>query len=62
MAEENNTSLMLMMAKSMLDLGKIEPLEAIFQEIKTTTSMELCDIANEMFVEERMSQLIFLPE
>ncbi len=62
MAEENNTSLMLMMAKSLLDLEKIEPIEAIFNEIKATTSNELCDIANELFVEDSMSQLIFLPE
>lgn len=62
MSEENNTSLMLMMAKSMLDMDKIEPLESIFSEIKATTSIELCDIANELFEEDRMSQLIFFPE
>lgn len=62
MAEENNTHLMLMLAKSILDLEKIEPIEAIFNEIKETTSTELCDIANELFPEDSLSQLIFLPE
>lgn len=61
MAEENNVSLMLMMAKSMLDIGRIEPLETIFTQIKALSSTELCDIANEMFAEDELSELIFLP-
>jgi predicted Zn-dependent peptidase len=62
MAEENNAHLMLMLAKSILDLEKVEPLEEIFNEIKSTTSLELCDIANELFQEDSLSRLIFLPE
>lgn len=62
MADENNASLMLMMAKAMLDLERIDPLEDIFDIIRTTTATELREIANEMFEESRLSELIFLPE
>ncbi|MBL6447362.1 insulinase family protein [Fulvivirga sp. 29W222] len=62
MAEENNISLMLMMGKSILDRNKIESLDEIFNKIKNTTAKELQDLANEMFDEAQMSQLIFLPE
>ncbi|MTI20405.1 insulinase family protein [Fulvivirga sp. RKSG066] len=62
MAEENNVSLMLMMGKSILDLDRIDSLDHIFSEIKSTTAAELRDIANEMFDEDYLSQLTFLPE
>ncbi|GAA0893840.1 pitrilysin family protein [Fulvivirga kasyanovii] len=62
MAEENNISLMLMMGKSILDRNKIESLDEIFNKIKNTTAKELQDLANEMFDENQMSQLIFLPD
>ncbi|TRX59379.1 insulinase family protein [Fulvivirga sp. M361] len=62
MAEENNTSLMLMMGKSMLDLGRIDTIESIFNRIKSIKANELQDIAREMFVDDQLSQLIYLPE
>lgn len=62
MAEENNISLMLMMGKSILDKNKIEPLDEIFDKIKKTSSAELQDLANEMFDESQLSELIFLPK
>ncbi|MEM6522905.1 MAG: pitrilysin family protein [Bacteroidota bacterium] len=62
MAEENNTSLMLMMGKSLLDLGRIDSLEHVFSTIKSTTSAELRDLANEMFVEEELSVLTYKPK
>lgn len=62
MAEENNISLMLMMGKSLLDSGRIESLEDIFSSIKKISSSELQDIANEMFDEDQLSILSFLPD
>jgi predicted Zn-dependent peptidase len=62
MAEENNISLMLMMAKSMLDLERIDSLESIFDQIRMITAGELRDIANETLNDSQLSQLIFLPE
>ncbi len=62
MAEENNASLMLMMGKSILDLNKIHSLESIFKNIRSITSAQLQDIANEALVEDQMSYLTFLPK
>jgi predicted Zn-dependent peptidase len=62
MAEENNMSLMLMMGKSLLDSGKIESLEEIFSSIRKITAHDLQKIANEMFDENKLSFLTFLPE
>ncbi|MEM9858074.1 MAG: pitrilysin family protein [Bacteroidota bacterium] len=62
MAEENNASLMLMMGKSLLDLDKIDSLEAIFDQIKQTTAAELQEIANEMFQEDDLSLLTYTPD
>jgi predicted Zn-dependent peptidase len=61
MAEENNASFMLMMGKSMLDLGKIEALDDIYSKIKSVTSAELQNLANEMFQEDQLSQLTYIP-
>lgn len=62
MAEENNASLMLMMGKSILDLNKVDSLEGIFKRIRSITSTELREIANEALVEDQMSHLTFLPK
>jgi predicted Zn-dependent peptidase len=62
MAEENNLSFMLMMGKSMLDLGKIQSLDEIFNRIRSIKSTDLMDIANEMFDENNLSVLTYLPK
>ena len=62
MAEENNTSLMLMMGKSILDLDKIEGLESIFKKIRKVTASQLQEIACEQLAAARLSYLTFIPE
>ncbi|GAB2625385.1 pitrilysin family protein [Emticicia sediminis] len=62
MAEESNQSFMLMMAKSILDVGKVESLESIFTEIKNIEASQLQEITNDMFDESQLSYLTFLPE
>jgi predicted Zn-dependent peptidase len=62
MSEESNMSFMLMMAKSLLDTGKVDSLPEIFVEIENITSRQLQDIAQEMFNEENFSYLTFIPE
>jgi len=62
MAEESNMSFMLMMGKSILDLGRIDALNDIFEEIKGITAEQLRDIANEMFREDQLSYLTYVPE
>ena len=61
MSEENNTSLMLMMGKSLLDLGAIPSLESIFEKIRATSAKELQSIAEEMFDENQLSFLTYIP-
>lgn len=62
MAEENNVSLMLMMGKSLLDLGQIEAIDDIYRKINAIKASELQDIANEMFEEDDLSILTFKPK
>ena len=61
MAEENNAGLMLGMGKSLLDLERIDNLEQIAQKIKRITSVELKQVANEMFDPNVLSRLTFIP-
>ncbi len=60
MAQENNTSLMLMMGKSILDMGKIRSLDTVFERIRNVTAKELQEIANERLSEDQLSYLTFL--
>lgn len=62
MAEENYANLMLMMGKSLLDLQRIDPIEKIFGEIQDLKAVDLQEIATEMFQEDALSILTFLPE
>ena len=62
MSEENNSSLMLMMGKSILDMERIESLESIFERIRSITAAELQEISREMFDENSFSMLTFEPE
>jgi predicted Zn-dependent peptidase len=62
MAEESNLNFMLMMGKSILDLNRIDALSDIFDSIRKVTAAELQEIANEMFAEDQLSILTFLPE
>lgn len=62
MSEENNTSLMLMLAKSILDLNRVDTLEEIFEKIELIKASDLLEVANEIFEENQLSTLTYLPE
>lgn len=62
MAEENNLSLMLMMGRSVLDLGRVPTLEETYYQIDETNSLKLRDIAQEIFDEKTLSYLIMEPD
>lgn len=62
MAEESNINFMQMMGKSMLDLGYIDSLEKIFAGISKVTAKELREIANEIFNEQELSYLKYIPQ
>ncbi|MHC2993106.1 zinc protease [Pontibacter sp. HJ8] len=61
MAEESNMGLMMMMGKSILDQGRIDTLNEIFDQIKETTAKDLLDIANDVLQEEKLSFLNYVP-
>ncbi len=61
MSEENNTSLMLMMGRSLLDLNHVPTIESIFSQIKETSAFQLQEIAQEMFDQNQLSYLTFIP-
>lgn len=62
MSEESNMSFMLMMAKSLLDTGRVDTLPEIFSEIQEITSEQLQTIAQDMFNPDNFSYLTFIPE
>lgn len=62
MAEENNLNLMIMMGRSVLDLGFVPSLEETYAQIDETKSGKLLDIAQDIFDEKKMSYLIMEPE
>lgn len=62
MAEESNLSFMMMMGRSLLDLGRIPPLEEIFHRIHDTTAEDLRGMAEEMFDETQLSYLRMEPK
>jgi predicted Zn-dependent peptidase len=61
MAEENNMSFMMMMARNLLDLGKVTPLEEIFDRVKNTKAIKLQELANDIFDEDKLSYLRMQP-
>ena len=62
MAEENNISLMLMLGKSLLIHNKIESFDDVVSKIRNVSSDYLFDIANEIFNENNLSFLYFVPK
>jgi predicted Zn-dependent peptidase len=61
MSEENNQNFMLMMAKSLLDYGKIDELSTMFEKIDRVQAKQLKDLANEMLDLDQMCMLIYKP-
>lgn len=61
MSEENNLNFMMMMARNLLDQGRVTSLEEIFDRVKFTSAAKLQELANDMFDEEQMSCLMMEP-
>lgn len=62
MAEENYAALMLVYGKSLLDHGKVDPLENIFNQIRRTTAEELQEIGKEIFNPDMLTFLTYTPQ
>jgi predicted Zn-dependent peptidase len=58
-ASENNESLMLSMAKSILVFNKVDSFEEICGKVERINSDEVLEVANEIFQQENLSYLIY---
>ncbi|WP_460681020.1 M16 family metallopeptidase [Mucilaginibacter koreensis] len=61
LAEEGRLSLILSMAKSLLDFNHIDSLEEVFAKINAVTAEELLEISNEILDDSKLTMLIFEP-
>lgn len=61
MAEEHYVSLMLVYGKSLLDHGKVDPLDKIFAQIQNTTAEDLQEIAMDIFNPDQLTFLTYKP-
>lgn len=62
LGEENRMGLIISMSKSLLDYGKVDSLEEVFDKINTVSASQVLEIANQMFDPKLLSQLIFDPQ
>ena len=62
LGEENRMSVLISMAKSLLDFDYIDSLEDLFKKINNVTDSDLLEISNEIFDSNYLSSLSFIPE
>lgn len=62
LAEENRMSLIISMAKSLLDLNTIDTLDQVFAKINAVTAEQLLKISNEILDDKQMITLLFEPK
>lgn len=62
LAQENRLSVLLSMAKSLLNLGRVVPLTEVNEHIRGVSAVHLREIARSMLKPAGRSQLIYLPK
>lgn len=62
LGEENRLSLVISLAKSLMDYNHVQTLDEVFAKIKAVDENLLLHIANEVFDEKNLSSLSFVPE
>ena len=62
LAEENRMSLIISMAKSLIDYNCVDTLQQVFDKINAVTAEQLLEISNEIFDIDRMLTLVFEPK
>ncbi|MFC0518610.1 M16 family metallopeptidase [Mucilaginibacter angelicae] len=62
LAEENRMSLIIAMAKSMVDFNRVDTLEEIFDKINQVNAEQVLEISNEIFDNNRLITLLFEPK
>ncbi len=61
-SEESSQGFMLMMAKSILDLDRVDTLPEVFHKINSISAEQIQELANTQFLRENFSSLVYLPE
>ncbi len=61
MAEENHIGFMMMMARNVLDSGKVMTFDEIYNRIRAVNAKELQEVASAVFDERRLSVLVMEP-
>jgi predicted Zn-dependent peptidase len=61
LGEENRIGLIISMAKSLIDLDKIDSLETVFEKINAVTTKQMADVANEILDIEQLNIFTFCP-
>lgn len=62
LAEENHLSVIIALSRSVLDYGKADSLSQIYKKIESVKAEDLQELANDVFNENQISKLIYLPE
>lgn len=62
LSEENQSAIMLMMAKSQLDLNKVPDIDSVFKKIDAITSSDIQELAKAYLPLDQMSSLAYLPK
>ncbi|RYE20055.1 MAG: insulinase family protein, partial [Sphingobacteriaceae bacterium] len=62
LGEENRLGLILSMAKSLMDFGRIDTLEEVFAKINAVSAEDLLEVSNEIFDPAGILTLLFEPE
>jgi predicted Zn-dependent peptidase len=62
LAEENRMSLIISMAKSLIDFNYVDTLPQLFDKINNVSASQLLEISNEIFDESKMITLLFEPK
>ncbi|MCB9262130.1 MAG: insulinase family protein [Flavobacteriales bacterium] len=62
MAEESNSSMMFVIGRSLLDLGFVDSLATVIENIDQITADQLRLVANELFAPEKLNFLTYLPK
>ncbi|MEN9370150.1 MAG: hypothetical protein RI952_1015, partial [Bacteroidota bacterium] len=62
LAEENRLSVIISLAKNILEEGKADSLLEIYKKINFVTASDILSVANDILMLNKLSSLTFLPE
>jgi predicted Zn-dependent peptidase len=61
LGEENRIGLIISMARSLIDYGKVDTLEEIYEKVNAVSSDQLLEVANQIFEPSKLTTLLFEP-